>query len=656
MNSIDALLDRLLLWQKFVLLAVVALVVALIPATLYLQQTTATIAAAQTEIEGTAPAAAIFKVIQLTQQHRGLAALALGGAPEAGQKRSAKQQQVDQAYASMGELIGGMDNADLAQRWEQQQQRWQTLREALGGGQATVAQSYLLHTSLISGLLGVNDMVADQFGLQLDTSIDSHQLIQAVYYQMPYLAEETGRLRALGTALLNQHEASAEQRAALAGAIARVQDRLEQTGTALRKATAASPALASALAAPWQTAEQQTLAIMALASERIVQADTLDYASATYLERATSTIDAQFAINGAAASSLTAMLDARIEALRMRRWMMFGAMAGLIVAAGLFARLIARSVSQPLVRAVEITRRIAQGDLTSRFEQGGQSETAQLMHALQDMNQGLLNIVSSVRNSVGNIDSASCDISSGNMDLSSRTETQASNLQQTAASMEQITATVRQSVDHAREVDQLISAAAGVAGRGGDVVQQVVGTMGEINQAARRIVDIISVIDGIAFQTNLLALNASVEAARAGEQGRGFAVVAGEVRNLAQRSAAAARDIKQLIDNSVQRIEAGNALAEHAGQAMTEVVGSVQRVTAIMAHMVEAAQEQSTGIEQVNLAIAQIDEMTQQNAALVEQSAAASESLKEQAGALSDAVAVFTLERVRPQRMALDYA
>ncbi|WP_348692893.1 methyl-accepting chemotaxis protein [Duganella fentianensis] len=656
METIDTFLDRLLLWQKFVLLALIALVVALIPATLYLQQTTATIEAAQTEIEGTQPAAAIFKVIQLTQQHRGLAALALGGGNEAGAKRSAKQQQVDQAYARMGELISSMRDPQLATQWEQLQQRWQSLRTTIDGAQVTVAQSYLLHTSLISGLLAVNDMVADQYGLQLDANVDSHQLIQAVYYQMPFLAEETGRLRAMGTALLNQHEASPEQRAAFAGAIARVQDRLEQTGAALRKAGAANSALASALAAPWENAEQQTRAIMALASERIAQAATLDYASGAYLERATSTIDAQFAINGAAATALTTLLQQRIDALHARRWMLFAAMAGLITAAGLFARLIARSVSQPLVQAVEITRRIARGDLTSRFQPGGQSETAQLMHALQEMNQGLLNIVSSVRSSVGNIDTASCDISSGNLDLSSRTETQASNLQQTAASMEQITATVRQSVDHAREVDQLISAAAGVAGRGGAVVQQVVGTMGEINQAARRIVDITSVIDGIAFQTNLLALNAAVEAARAGEQGRGFAVVAGEVRNLAQRSAAAARDIKLLIDNSVQRIEAGNALAEHAGQAMTEVVGSVQRINAIMSQMVLAAQEQSTGIEQVNLAIAQIDEMTQQNAALVEQSAAASESLKEQAGALSDAVAVFTLERVRPQRAALSYA
>ena len=653
MKFLEASLDRLLLWQKFIILSIIALVVAAIPAALYLQETTATIAAAESEIEGQAPVAAIFKVIQLTQQHRGLAALLLGGSAEAAAKRAAKQQEADLAYERMDAMVKGVHNAALEEVWRLSRQQWQALRDRIGGGSLTVAQSYAAHTVLLRSLLVVNDLTADSFGLQLDPNPDSYQLIQAVCYQMPYLAEETGRLRAMGTALLNRHEASVEEREALGAAIARVQDRLLQTGTALQKAAAANRAVHASLGGQWQHAEELANGVIALANSRIVKAEQLDYASSDYLARVTAAIDAQFALNGSAAKLLEGMLNEKIVALRSKRLTMLGAMVALIGLAGLVGFLIACSVSRPLAQAVDISRRIAKGDLTARFQLGGRSETAQLMQALKEMNDGLVGIVTSVRGSVQSIDSASCDISSGNLDLSNRTETQASKLQETAASMEQITSNVRQSADNARSADSLVGSAASVATRGGAVVHQVVQTMGEINEASRRIADIIGVIDGIAFQTNILALNAAVEAARAGDQGRGFAVVATEVRNLAQRSAAAAKEIKGLIDNSVRKVESGNALAADAGLAMNEVVSSVQRITTIMSDIVQAAQEQSVGIEQINLAIAQIDEMTQQNAALVEQSAAASESLKQQAGALSEAVAVFSLERATPDRSRL---
>jgi len=328
------------------------------------------------------------------------------------------------------------------------------------------------------------------------------------------------------------------------------------------------------------------------------------------------------------------------------------AMAGkLMVGLGLCALLlgaacawwVTRSITQPISHALEVARAVAAGDLTTEIRARHRDEAGQLLHALRDMNHSLSNIVGQVRHGTVAIASASSQIASGNMDLSARTETQASALEETASSMEELTSTVRQNADNAREANQLAKSASQVAQRGGEVVSQVVATMGSINDSSRRVVDIISVIDGIAFQTNLLALNAAVEAARAGEQGRGFAVVAGEVRNLAARSAAAAQEIKRLIADSVEQVEAGARLVQQAGTTMDEVVASVERVTTIVSDITMATSEQSDGIEQVNVAITQMDETTQQNAALVEEAAAAASAMHEQAGALEQLVSQFRL-------------
>ena len=304
---------------------------------------------------------------------------------------------------------------------------------------------------------------------------------------------------------------------------------------------------------------------------------------------------------------------------------------------------IARVVSAPLQQAVSVATAVAGGDLTRTIEVESACETGQLMGALRDMTNNLQRLVSQVRGGTDTIATASAEIAAGNQDLSSRTEQQASSLEETASSMEELTSTVKQNADNARQANQLAQSASGIAIKGGDVVGQVVGTMSSINESSRKIVDIISVIDGIAFQTNILALNAAVEAARAGEQGRGFAVVASEVRNLAQRSAAAAKDIKSLINDSVEKVEAGSQLVDQAGSTMNEIVSSIGRVTDIMSEITSASAEQSDGIEQVNVAIAQMDQVTQQNAALVEQAAAAAESMQEQAARLSEVVSIFKL-------------
>ncbi len=305
-------------------------------------------------------------------------------------------------------------------------------------------------------------------------------------------------------------------------------------------------------------------------------------------------------------------------------------------------------ITRPLKHAVGIARTVADSDLSSEIEVDSADETGQLLQALKDMNDSLAGVVGRVRSGTDLIATATHEIASGNLDLSSRTEQQASSLEETASSMEELTATVRQNADNARQANQLAGAASAVAQRGGAVVAQVVDTMDAINASARKIVDIISVIDGIAFQTNILALNAAVEAARAGEQGRGFAVVASEVRNLAQRSAAAAKEIKVLIGDSVDQVDAGSKLVSVAGATMDEVVVSVQRVTDIMGEISTASVEQSDGIEQVNHAVAEMDQVTQQNAALVEQAAAAAASLQDQAAVLADVVRIFKLSKSSP--------
>ncbi|MFJ3055447.1 methyl-accepting chemotaxis protein [Herbaspirillum sp. NPDC087042] len=333
-----------------------------------------------------------------------------------------------------------------------------------------------------------------------------------------------------------------------------------------------------------------------------------------------------------------------VSLARQSRLLLMGLEAAALAFGVLCAWLLTRSIVAPLRQAVALSQRVAAGDLTARITVSSRDEVGQLLTSLQDMSTRLRDIVARVRQGTDAIGTASGEIAEGNQDLSARTEQQAGALEETASAMEELISTVRTNTDHAHEASRLAATASGIAGEGGAVVGRVVQTMSDINASSRKIVDIISVIDGIAFQTNILALNAAVEAARAGEQGRGFAVVASEVRSLAQRSAAAAREIKALIDDSVTKVDAGSTLVEQAGSTMTRVVQSVQQVSAIVNEISVASAEQSEGIQQVNDAIAQLDDVTQQNAALVEQAAAAAASMRSQAGRLTELVSVFAVE------------
>lgn len=363
--------------------------------------------------------------------------------------------------------------------------------------------------------------------------------------------------------------------------------------------------------------------------------------SAHAFSRVTGLIAQDIALNGQGANDDNAEAAAAFHRASQSTWALVGVA---VVLSLVIAFIITRSITVPIGRSVKIAQTVAQGDLTSNIDVSGKDETGELLRVLKHMNERLAELVGRVRSGSESIATGAAQIAAGNTDLSQRTEEQAASLEQTAASMEELTSTVRQNTESARQGNVLAMNASEIAQRGGEVVGRVIETMRAISASSATVADITAVIEGIAFQTNILALNAAVEAARAGDEGRGFAVVAGEVRALAQRSASAAKEIKELIAQSVERVNTGSVLVGEAGQTMREVVQAVKRVSDLMEEIATASLEQHTGIEQVNAAVAQMDGVTQQNAALVEQASAAAQSMAAQSSALRETVSMFKLE------------
>ena len=637
---------QLLLARKFILLGLLALVMTALPTGLYFRSTAPVIANAELQNSGIAPLLALQDVVRLTQQHRGLSAGMLAGNAKLEVRRPETRDALTKAIAALDERLLASAAPHLVSQWAERKQHWLALEQAVAQRQLKPAESTVRHTALVAELLALNSNVMDDYGLSHDTTADGYALIMAAFVNAPALAERLGQLRAQGTGLLVTGNLLPENRATLAAVKDRTQELLGDMTGNLDKATAANAVFKANLGDKAQSLKDEIAKSLAMVDQDLIQAAELKLAPDIYFQALTDAINAVYAFNTVALKDLSALLDQRANHLRHTQWAMFASLMLLLAVAatlaGLFARGILRQLGGEPDYARAVVQRIASGNLSQPVQLAA-GDTTSLLAAMALMQTWLADVVGEVRRNADSLATASVQIAQGNLDLSGRTEEQASGLQATAAAMDQLNATVSQNADNAQQAKQLALGAASVAQRGGQSVGEVVETMKGINTSSRKIGEIIGVIDGIAFQTNILALNAAVEAARAGEQGRGFAVVATEVRNLAGRSADAAREIKGLINTSVERVEQGTAQVDRAGATMTEVVAAVQRMTDIMAEISAASVEQSAGVAQVGSSVSQMDRTTQQNAALVEESAAATESMRDQAQQLVKAVSVFRL-------------
>jgi methyl-accepting chemotaxis protein len=642
--NMPQILRDLRLAHKFSLLGVVAAVMVLLPLTYYVYSVEQHLDQVRSELEGIAPSRGLLRVVQLTQQHRGLSAAMLGGKSDVEPQRSSQQAEAEQAVEAFGTLSRALDDSGRLQAdWERVVTDWRALSKDVASRSVSGPQSFERHTALIARQLELHGRIMDATGLSLESQPVPRFLTVAALQQSPELSESLGQMRALGSLALARQELAPEQRAALLTLVDRAQREARAVALNLDKVFHLDPAAKTVLSDDVARVQAAIASAQRLTQEQVLGAAALTFASTDYFRSMTESIDQVYGLQHKAGDFLEASLADRLRAGRQSEWLLLGSCLLLSLLGLGLGRGVTRSITQAVETARASAVRIANGDLTLAPAATSRDELGELMTAMAAMNTSLTRVVGTVRQNADSVATASIQIAQGNLDLSARTEQQASALEETAATMDELNLTVRTNAESARQANALAQGATSVAVRGGEMVAQVVDKMDGISAASRKIAEIIGVIDGIAFQTNILALNAAVEAARAGEQGRGFAVVAGEVRSLAQRSAAAAREIKGLIHTSVERVEQGSALVNQTGRTVDEVVAAIKHVSEIVARISAASAEQSLGVQQVGQAVSQMDQVTQQNAALVEESAAAAEGLKQQAHELVQAVALFKL-------------
>ncbi|MFT3858571.1 MAG: methyl-accepting chemotaxis protein [Aquabacterium sp.] len=556
-------------------------------------------------------------------------------------QREERHAKVEEAWRDFNGQLDGLASERVRSAAADVRQAWLTLASDVAAGSLPAPDSAARHAAVVARLLRMLQDVVDVSGLALDADNESYYLINVAFRDLPRMSEKLGQARARGTAMVVKNAVTPENSQVLLTLLDAAMTHHEDAGLAVEKSQILqnpdAAGVQQAYRSAWDAFEQGR----ALVDKVARASDLAGIGAGTYIDGTTAAIQAQFALVDRIVERLDERLDERLSGQRTEVFTALGLILALSSVGALLSLLIVRGTVRALGNAVQAAQALAHGDLSRVIESGQRDEVGDLLRAVGMAVSHLRQAIGDIRSASESVATASTQIAQGNLDLSSRTEQQASSLQETAASMEQMSATVGQNAGHAQAASRLAQEASNEATRSGEVFSQVITRMEDIKRASARIAEINAVIDGIAFQTNILALNAAVEAARAGEQGRGFAVVAGEVRTLAQRSAQAAREIKGLIQNSTESVEAGYALAGETGQSIERLVEQVCKVSQFMSDIATGSEQQQLGITQVNQAVSQLDQTTQQNAALVEEASAAASSLSDQAARLTQAVSQF---------------
>jgi methyl-accepting chemotaxis protein len=638
-------LDRLHIWQKLTLLGVVFGLLFAVPTTLFLRQVAAGLAQSSREVEGLARAQDLAGLMATLSRHRALAAAVLAGDSSLA---GARAEEAGRADAGFNKLQASLQPGSRpAQQLADAMTAWSAISDGVRGGLVQPRDSGNSHADVISGVENALEASLDFDGLVLDSDSAVNYAARAAFLHLPELVEALGQAEADGMSLLARKDATQSDREALSALLLRVKERDTEMRRAIRKVVTQAPEIKATLAPGLLEAGVAVTNAIKAGRVDVVFAQALSRRPADFHGEQEKVAAAQAKVIAVLASEMRKLVEVRAGEQRAEIVLAIG--AALLVFAGALWLAIwtTRSIARPLSYTVRVADGIAAGHLDHLIDarRAKNAEAAQLLTAFDAMQGSLSDLMREVQSVSREMRHASAQVAEGNADLSARTENQASSLEETAATMEELTATVKRNADNAVQANGVVTHASEAAMRGSDAVAEVVATMQSINDSSRRVVDIIGVIDAIAFQTNILALNAAVEAARAGEQGRGFGVVAAEVRSLAKRSADAAREIKALIGDSVQAASQGSRRVDEAGRSMDEIMDSVQRVASIFSEVAVASREQGNGIEQVNRAVTQMDRATQENAALVGEVAASSQALQEQAERLSEIVARFRLAR-----------
>jgi len=637
-----ALMQRLRLFPKFMIVAVLFSVPALLVTGLLIHELNKSISFSQSERQGVRQLLAAQEMLKIAQQHRALRHLALAGNAAAKEEAQRKQQEITSKLELFIKLQKEQTQMGLEASLADIKRTWEDIVQKLPASKNK--ESYADHSALIALLYKLNTQIADRSHLTLDPEVDTYYLINMFAKTLPELADGISDISGRGASYIDTGLLEPNEDLLISSDVMLAKRDIGRIPALLEAMYRANPGFKAKLDTQ-QTAITSNLEFLERTKNEVLSA--LNQTSGTeFLKAGMASADGWYVYASVAGTLLDATLEDRLQKDVLHRNMLIAVISIILMIAAYLLMGFYVSFSGEVRELSEAVQRVAAGDLSTQISSHGKDEIAQLLNAFEGMSSGLARLVADIRSGTETIATASKEIAHGNADLSSRTEQQASSLEETSASMEELTDAVKQNAAGAEHANANALSASAIAQDGGVAVGRVIETMGAIQQSSKKISDIIGVIDGIAFQTNILALNAAVEAARAGEQGRGFAVVASEVRNLAQRSAGAAKEIKALITASVEQVSVGSQQVQLAGATMGQIVNSIQSVTDTMQEITTASAEQRSGIEHVNEALGQMDDITQQNAALVEQAAAAAQSMHDQAVKLSQAVAVFKISEV----------